>query len=105
VFVALVLWMAGSIGFSIYTANFSSYNETYGSLAAVVVVMLWLFISAYAIILGAEVNADVLRRREASHDGSEGGEILFDAEDHIERVADVPDAVDDVTEQPAIRPQ
>jgi len=100
VVVALVLWMAGSIGFSIYTANFSSYNETYGSLAAVIVVMLWLFISAYAIILGAEVNADAQRRHDAA--SSECGEILLDTEHDGERVADGPDAIDDRREHPAI---
>jgi membrane protein len=109
VVVAVVLWSAGSIGFSIYTANFSSYNETYGSLAAVVVVMLWLFISAYAIILGAEVNADVQRRRDAhsvaEHDEmSEGGELLLAAEDDGEGIARLTDSVDHVREQPTIGP-
>lgn len=61
------LWLLGSIGFSVYTANFGSYNETYGSLGAVVVVMLWLLISAYAVILGAELNA-VLDRVEPVED-------------------------------------
>ncbi|MBN2624478.1 MAG: YihY/virulence factor BrkB family protein [Acidimicrobiales bacterium] len=60
--VATVVWLVASVAFSIYTANFGSYNETYGALGAVVVVMLWLFISAYAVIAGAEVNAELERQ-------------------------------------------
>ena len=55
---ATVLWIAASLAFSFYVSNFGSYNETYGSLAAVVILILWLVITAYAIILGA-----VLERR------------------------------------------
>jgi membrane protein len=53
----LVLWIVGSVGFSVYVASFGSYNETYGSLAGVVVLMLWLYLSAFAVLLGAEVDA------------------------------------------------
>lgn len=60
--IAALMWIAGSIGFSIYTANFGKYNETYGTLAAVVVVMLWLFLTALSVILGAEVNAELERQ-------------------------------------------
>ncbi len=59
---ALVLWIVGSLIFSIYTRNFGNYNETYGSLGAVVVTMLWLFITALAILLGAEVNSETEKR-------------------------------------------
>ena len=59
--VATVLWLAGSVGFSIYTANFGKYNETYGALGAIVVVMLWLWLGSLAVIVGAEVNAEVSR--------------------------------------------
>lgn len=104
VVVALSLWLVGSIGFSIYTANFASYNETYGSLGAVVVVMLWLFISSYAIILGAEVNADRQRRSEARSWSSEYGEVLLDTDQHIERITGFSDAVDDGGERPPIGP-
>lgn len=55
---ATVLWLAGSIAFSIYTANFGSYGETYGALGAVVVLMLWLMLSAFAVVVGAELNAE-----------------------------------------------
>ena len=59
---ATVVAVAASIGFSIYTANFGSYNETYGALGAVVVLMLWLYITAYAVILGAELNCELERQ-------------------------------------------
>lgn len=60
--VATVVWVAASVGFSIYTANFADYNETYGALGAVVVVMLLLYITAYVIIAGAELNAELERQ-------------------------------------------
>ena len=60
--VATGLWLAGSALFAFYTANFGKYNETYGSLGAVVVMMLWLYISALAVLLGAELNAELERQ-------------------------------------------
>ncbi len=62
---ATVVWVAGSIAFSLYTANFGNYNETYGSLGAIVVVMLWLYITAYVVILGAELNCELERQTVA----------------------------------------
>lgn len=59
---AVLGWIVGSAGFAIYVGNFSSYNETYGALAAVIVLMLWLFLSSYVVLLGAEINADRERR-------------------------------------------
>ncbi|HEY8523815.1 MAG TPA: YihY/virulence factor BrkB family protein, partial [Acidimicrobiales bacterium] len=59
---ATIVWLVASVGFSIYTANFSNYNETYGALGAIVVVMLWLWISAFAVIAGAELNAELEAR-------------------------------------------
>lgn len=56
--VATVIWLIASAGFSIYVATFGSYAKTYGSLAAVVVLMLWLWLTVYAILLGAEINAE-----------------------------------------------
>ena len=57
--VATVIWLAGSAAFSLYTANFGSYNETYGALGAVVVTMLWLQLTALAVLVGAELNAEL----------------------------------------------
>jgi membrane protein len=57
--VAVVVWVAASIGFQFYSSNFGSYNETYGSLAAVVLLLLWLFLSAFAVLLGAQINSEI----------------------------------------------
>ena len=57
--VATVLWLAGSVAFSFYVENFGSYNETYGSLGAVVILLMWFFVSAYCVCLGAELNAEL----------------------------------------------
>jgi membrane protein len=59
---ATVVAVAASIAFSIYTANFGKYNETYGALGAIVVLMLWLYLIAYAVILGAELNCELERQ-------------------------------------------
>lgn len=67
---ATVLWLIASGGFSLYVGSFGSYNETYGSLAGIVVVMLWLFITAYVVLLGAELDAEMERQTLA--DTTEG---------------------------------
>lgn len=54
-----VLWLLGSIGFSLYVANFASYNESFGSIAGVIILLMWLWLSAYIVLLGAELNAEV----------------------------------------------
>src|SRR3546814_19273936 len=56
---ATLLWLVGSIGFSIYVRHFASYNETYGSLGAVVILLMWFWLSAYILLLGAELNAEL----------------------------------------------
>jgi membrane protein len=55
--VATILWIVASIAFSLY-ASFGSYGKTYGSLAGVVVLLMWLWITTYAVLLGAELNAE-----------------------------------------------
>jgi membrane protein len=62
--VALVIWLLASGAFAYYTSRFSSYNKTWGSLAAVVVMLTWLWISSVALLLGAEVDAETDRTRE-----------------------------------------
>jgi membrane protein len=57
--VAAVLWLAVSMLFSWYAANFGSYNETYGSLGAVIGFMTWIWISSVVMLLGAEINAEM----------------------------------------------
>jgi membrane protein len=61
---ALVVWAAASAGFAFYVANFGSYNATFGSLGAVVVFLVWLWLSNSALLLGAELNAELERGRE-----------------------------------------
>jgi membrane protein len=62
--VALVLWLLASGAFAFYASRFSSYNKTWGSLAAVVVMLTWLWLSSVALLFGAEVNAEAERSRE-----------------------------------------
>jgi membrane protein len=59
----VVVWIAASAGFALYVANFSSYDKTYGSLAAVIVFLVWLWISNLAILVGAEFDAELQRQR------------------------------------------
>jgi len=61
---ALALWLAASAGFALYVANFASYNATYGSIAGIIVFLVWLWISNVALLLGAELNAELERARE-----------------------------------------
>ncbi|MER6388699.1 YihY/virulence factor BrkB family protein [Streptomyces sp. NPDC001523] len=60
---ALLIWLAASVGFAVYVANFASYNKTYGTLAGVVVFLVWLWITNLAILLGLEFDAEMSRRR------------------------------------------
>jgi membrane protein len=60
---ALVVWLIASAGFAVYVANFGAYNKTYGSLAALIIFLVWLWISNLAILLGAELNAELERGR------------------------------------------
>jgi membrane protein len=57
--IATVLWLAGSWAFSFYVSRFGSYNATYGSVAAVAILLLWFMLSSLAILLGAEINASM----------------------------------------------
>jgi membrane protein len=67
---AVLLWIAASVGFSVYVSNFGSYNKTYGALAGVIVFLVWLWISNIAVLFGAEFDAELERQRtaEAGHD-------------------------------------
>ncbi|MCQ8185540.1 YihY/virulence factor BrkB family protein [Parvularcula maris] len=56
---AVILWLIGSAAFSFYVSNFASYNETYGTIGGVVVTLMWLFLTAFVILLGGEVNAEI----------------------------------------------
>ncbi|WP_054006786.1 YihY/virulence factor BrkB family protein [Cypionkella psychrotolerans] len=61
--VAVILWVLATRGFTLYLANFASYNRVYGSIGAVVVLLMWLYVSAYAVLLGAAVDAERNRNR------------------------------------------
>ena len=61
---AILVWAAASAGFAVYVANFASYNKVYGSLAGVVVFLVWLWISNLAILFGAEFDAELTRGKE-----------------------------------------
>ncbi len=56
---ATVFWIIASAGFSLYVRYFGSYNETYGSLGAVIVLLMWFWLSGYIVLLGAELNAQM----------------------------------------------
>lgn len=59
VLVAAAAWAGVSIGFSIYLANFNSYNAIYGSIGAVIILMVWLYLSVWAVLLGGAINAEL----------------------------------------------
>jgi membrane protein len=61
---ATVVWLAASGAFAFYTAAFGSYNKTWGTLAAVIIMLTWLWLAAIALLLGAEINAEAERSRE-----------------------------------------
>ena len=62
--VAVLIWLACSGAFAYYTANFGSYNKTWGSLAAVIVMLTWLWLTGLALLFGAELNSELERSRE-----------------------------------------
>jgi membrane protein len=67
---ATLLWLIATLGFGAYAATLGNYNATYGSLGAVVVLLMWLYVSSYAILLGAEINAET--ERQVSRDTTTG---------------------------------
>jgi membrane protein len=61
--VAAVVWVVASGAFSFYVASFGTYNQTYGVLAGVIVLLLWFYLSALSVLLGAVIDAEFERRR------------------------------------------
>lgn len=57
--IACILWIVASVGFSIYVKNFGSYNESFGSMAGAIILLMWLWISAFIVLLGAEFNSEM----------------------------------------------
>ncbi len=70
--VALVGWLVITAGFSVYVTNFGSYNETYGSLASIVIMLFWLYLSAFVVMVGAEVNSEL--EHQTARDSTRGPE-------------------------------
>jgi len=70
-FVAILVWAVASAGFAFYVANFSSYNKTYGSVAGVIVALVWLWLTNVALLFGAEIDAERERRLKAEADEEE----------------------------------
>jgi membrane protein len=68
---ATILWLVATIGFKYYVASLGSYTETYGALGAAMVLMLWFYLSGLAILLGAELNAEI---EQSSPEGKSAGE-------------------------------
>ncbi len=68
---AIPVWMLASLAFSFYVNNFGSYNKTYGSIGAVIVLLFWLYISGFIILFGAEINSVV---EHSSKEGKDPGE-------------------------------
>ncbi len=71
--IAVLVWIAASLGFSFYVRNFGSYSATYGALATVIVLLFYFYISAAVLLLGAEVNAEVYREVAEGEDEDGGG--------------------------------
>ncbi|MFA9446555.1 YihY/virulence factor BrkB family protein [Egicoccus sp. AB-alg6-2] len=68
--VATVLWLIGSAIFTLYVENFGSFGETYGAFAGIIVLMLWLYLTAFIVLLGAEINAE--QERQTTNDTTVG---------------------------------
>lgn len=64
-FTATLFWLLATLGVSFYVSRFGNYNETYGSLGAVVVLQLWLYVSAFVVLLGAQLNQEAERQTSA----------------------------------------
>ena len=87
--VAWIIWVLASAGFSWYVANFDSYQRTYGALGAVAILLMWFFVSAYAVLIGGELNAEL--EHQTSEDSTVGdnrplgerGAVVADKVGHI----------------------
>ncbi len=81
--IAVVVFLLASAGFAFYVANFGSYNKTYGALGAVIALLVWVWITNVAILLGAEVNAERERSRQLQ-EGTPGAERELQLEERSE---------------------
>jgi membrane protein len=79
--VGVILWIIASGAFALYVANFASYNKTYGALGGVIVFLVWLWITNIAILLGAELDAELERERAIEAGHPEGEEPFLEPRD------------------------
>ncbi|WP_299031407.1 YihY/virulence factor BrkB family protein [uncultured Sulfitobacter sp.] len=77
--VGCALWLFGSVGFAYYVKSFGSYNESFGSLAGVVIMLTWLWLSAFIILLGAELNAEM--EAQTRRDTTQGQDLPMGSRD------------------------
>jgi len=68
--IAAALWLLGGLAFALYVRNFNSFGEAYGAIGGVVVMLMWFYVSAYVVILGAEINSEL--ERQTVHDTTIG---------------------------------
>lgn len=78
---AVLVWVITSLGFALYVANFASYNKVYGSLAGVVVFLVWLWLSNLAVLFGAEFDAELTRERQIEEGHPESAEPFLEPRD------------------------
>jgi len=79
--IACILWIVASIGFSIYVSNFGSYNESFGSMAGAIILLMWLWISAFIVLLGAEFNSEM--EAQTRKDSTTGPDELMGQRDAV----------------------
>ncbi len=92
--IGVLLWVLASVAFNFYVSNFGSYDKTYGSIGAVIVLLLYLYISSLAILFGATLNATLVRMKEEI-----SGEQILDAKPANEKPDIIDeDAVDEIQE-------
>ena len=98
---ASLIWLAASLGFKYYVANFATYTETYGAIGGVMVLLLWFYLSGVVFLLGAELNAEI---EHASPYGKAVGEKVPGAKRAIGALAYRRYAVTPARRAPARRP-
>jgi membrane protein len=93
--VVTVVWALVSLGFSFYVGNFGSYDKTYGAIAGVIVLMLWLYLTCYLVLLGAEINSEA--EHQTAQDTTEGDPVPMGQRNAV--VADTFPEVPEPTEE------
>ncbi len=81
--IVTVVWVVVSLAFSLYVDNFGSYDKTYGAIAGVIVLMLWLYLTCYLVLLGAEINSEA--EHQTAHDTTDGEPRPMGGRDAVDR--------------------